>query len=177
MRLLWISLIILFNFILQTTLFKHIQIFGISPDFMIVIIVSFAIIRHEVEGALIGFFAGLLQDILFGSPIGINALLYGLIGYFSGKPFKEFYVENYFFPLLLVGLSTFFYNLGYYVIHFLLRARLDFSYYFFSIIFPATIYNMALSMPLYAIIYLINRRIEKAEKYNRRLFSKNPFDD
>lgn len=173
MRILTISVIMILTFIFETTLARYIAIFGISPDITILIIVSFAILRYELEGALIGFFAGLLIDLFSGSTLGINALLYLIIGYFSGKPFKEFYAENYFFPLLLVGIATFFYNFAYYVIHFLLRARLDFFHYFFAIMLPSTLYTMALSVPFYIFIYLINRKLEAHEKSHRRLFGKD----
>ena len=171
MRIITITTIIIINFILQTSL--SLEIFGISPNTSIILIVSFSILRYEVEGGIIGFFAGLLQDIFFGTIIGFNALLYMLIGFFSGKPFKEFYAENYLLPLTLVGISTIFFNLSYYIFNFLFRARMDIVYYLWSIILPSTLYNLAITLPLYILLYIINSKLEKHEKPYRKLFNKN----
>ncbi|MCL1997045.1 MAG: rod shape-determining protein MreD [Defluviitaleaceae bacterium] len=162
--------IVLINFILQTT--WPMQIFGISPNTAIIIVVSFAILRHEVEGAMIGFFAGLLQDVFFGVIIGLNAFLYMLIGFFSGKPFKEFYVENYLLPIALIGITTFLFNFAYYLLNFLFRARLDIFSYVWSIILPSTLYNIAITLPIYVFIYRINSRLESHEKHSRKIFNR-----
>ncbi|MCL2610162.1 MAG: rod shape-determining protein MreD [Defluviitaleaceae bacterium] len=170
LRILIVLLIIFINFILQSTLFHSIAIFGITPNTAIVIIVAFAIMRQDIEGAIIGFFAGLLQDIFFGNVIGLTALLYMFIGFLCGKPFKEFYLENYILPIALVGTSTILYNFLYYVINFLFRARLDFFTYFGIIILPETIYNIVLTLPLYIVLYQINKALEKRENEKRRMF-------
>ena len=170
LRILTILLIIFINFILQSTLFQNIMIFGITPNTAIIIIVAFAIMRQDIEGAIIGFFAGLLQDIFFGNVIGLNALIYMFIGFLSGKPFKEFYLENYILPIALVGTSTILYNFIYYVINFLFRARLDFFTYLGIIILPETIYNIILTLPLYIVLYQINKLLEKRENEKRRMF-------
>lgn len=170
MRIFVVSLTVILNFILQSTIFKHIEVFGISPNTAIIIIVSFSILRYEIEGAIIGFFAGLLQDIFFGNVIGLNALLYMLIGYVCGKPYKIFYKENYLLPIFLVFGSTIIYNLSYYILNFFFRGRLDSLYYIKTIIIPETIYNIIICLPIYAIIYYINKMVEQREKPNRRLF-------
>ena len=47
---------------LESTLFQYIRIGGIGPNFMIMIIVSFALLRGSKEGMIIGAFSGLLYD-------------------------------------------------------------------------------------------------------------------
>lgn len=165
-----IAAIVIINFILQTA--WPIEIFGIAPNTAIIIIVSFAILRYEIEGAAIGFFAGLLQDIFFGVVIGFNTLLYMLIGFFSGKPFKQFYAENYLLPVVLVGISTFFFNFAYYIFNFLFRARLDIFYYMWAIILPGTLYNITITLPVYIFVYVVNARLESRERYRRKIFNK-----
>jgi len=170
MRVFVVSAIVLLTFVLQSTVLRHIEIFGIRPNISLIIVVSFGILRFEKEGGIIGFFAGLLQDIIFGPVIGLNALLYMLIGYFSGKPFKKFYAEIFLIPIFLVGSSTLFFNIVYYILNFLFRARLDILYYFGTIILPETLYNVTVSLPVYFFIYVVNKYLEKIEKPHRRIF-------
>ena len=154
---LFLTLII--NLILQSTVFGFIEIIGIRPNTAILIVVSYAILRGDAEGAAFGFFAGLLQDCFFGEIIGMHALMYMALGYASGKPFKDFFHENIFFPLILGSIGVLAYGLCFYVINFLFRGKLDFFYYFRKIILPETVYTTAIATPVYRLIYAINSRL------------------
>ena len=155
------------SFVLQSTTSEYIEILGVVPNLTIIIIVSFAVLRLEVEGAIVGFFAGLLQDLFFGNVIGLNAFLYMLIGYMCGKPFKDFYKENYLLPVFLVSGGTFFYNFSYYILNFFFRGRIVFLQYLRLIILPEIFYNIILTLPIYGIIYFINTKLERYEKRTR----------
>lgn len=170
MRIVTTALIIFVNFILLSTLFVHIEFFGIRPNTALIIVVSVAILRTDIEGAITGFFAGLLQDIVFGRAIGLNALLYMCIGVVCGKPFKNFYRENYFLPILLVALATIFYEFAIFVTTFLFRGRLDMLFYVRRIMLPSFAYNAFLAFPVYRIIYSVNRFLERKESEGRRFY-------
>lgn len=170
LRIFFVFVVIFINFIFENTLLANTAFFGISPNTAIIVIVSFAVMRQEYEGAIIGFIIGLLVDILFGNVVGLNALFYMLIGFLAGKPFKEFYLENYVLPFLLVGIFTILYNFFYYIINFLFRARLDLASYFLRIILPETIINIIITVPIYCILFLVNYKIEKIENEKRKMF-------
>jgi len=156
--------IILINHIIQSSLFQFIEINNIKPNSALIIIVSYAILRGDVEGAIFGFFAGLLQDIFFGRYIGLNALFYMHIGYFCGKPFKDFYFENYVIPLVLVLISSFAYDFLVYFTSYFFRGHLDYFFFFSRIILPGAVYNLFVCIPIYVMVYKINKRIEAKEK-------------
>ncbi len=61
--------------VLQYTAIVKINIFGVSPDLVIVVLIVIAIISTPVEGATLGFLIGAVSDILFGRVFGINTLL------------------------------------------------------------------------------------------------------
>lgn len=168
MRIIIVSIILIVNLILQSTYFEYIQIFGIKPNTAIIIIVSFAMMRGSFEGAIIGFCSGLLQDILFSSSIGTNAILGLYIGYFCGKVNKDFFSENYFLELFLCIASVFCYECIIYIFGFLVRGRTNFIYFFYRIILPEVIYTSVISLVIYKLIYKINNRIETREKLNRK---------
>lgn len=168
MRIISIAIILIINIILQSTYFEYIQIIGIKPNTSIIIVVSFAIMRGSTEGAITGFFAGLLQDILFGSNIGTHALLNLYVGYFCGKVNKDFFSENYFLELGLCAASVFCYECIIYIFGFLIRGKIDFIYFLNHIILPEVVYTSAISLIIYKIIYLINSKIENHEKSTRK---------
>ena len=75
---------IIIGYLLQTTLFKAISLAGIVPNILLIITSSFGFMRGRNEGMIIGFTAGLLIDIFFGSILGFYAFVYMFIGFLNG---------------------------------------------------------------------------------------------
>jgi len=167
MRILVVGIILIINTILQSTYFEYIQIIDIKPNTAIVIIVAFALMRGSFEGAIIGFFAGLLQDMIFGSNIGLNALLGLYVGYFCGKLNKDFFTENYFLELGLCIVSVLFYECVVYIFGFLVRGKTDFIYCLNTIIIPEVVYTSFISLFVYKFLYFVNSKLEDREKIKR----------
>ena len=164
------GVLILVNYVLQTTLWPELAILGVTPDTALIFIVSYGMLRGEVEGALFGLAAGFLMDIFGGEYMGVYALMGFLVGYVSGKPFKDFFKDNYFLPFFVVLAITVVYQYALYVINFMFRGQLDFWFYTRAIIFPKTVYTAALAIPLYGLLHFINKRVEEYEKNRRHLF-------
>ena len=104
------SLLVMIH-VLESTLFQYIRIGGIGPNFMIMLIVSFALLRGSKEGMVIGSVAGLLYDISFGLHIGPTLLSYMFIGFVCGKFNKNFYRENFIIPFICTLVSSLFYSM------------------------------------------------------------------
>ena len=56
-------LIVLAAYLLQCTLFNHLELAGIKPNLILIVTASFGFMRGQKEGMLVGFFAGLITDI------------------------------------------------------------------------------------------------------------------
>lgn len=170
MRIFAVSLTVLVNLAVSSTLLQHIEIMGIKPNMSVLIIVSYAILRGDIEGAIVGFFSGLLHDIYFGNVIGVHALLGFVLGFICGKPFKNFFHDNDFLPLILVGTGTILYEFCYYFLTYLFSANIDLAFYAQRIILPTTIYTIAFTIPVYRLVMLINKWLSNREKEKRKLF-------
>lgn len=162
------SLLVMIH-VLESTLFQYIRIGGIGPNFMIMLIVSFALLRGSKEGMVIGSVAGLLYDISFGLHIGPTLLSYMFIGFVCGKFNKNFYRENFIIPFICTLVSSLFYSMIN-ILSFVLRGQLHFWYFIKSIMIPELIYTITLSLIVYQIAYLINEKIEESERYSRNIF-------
>lgn len=169
MRIAIIGLLLSLTHIFETTIFQHIRIGGISPNFMIMIVVSFALLRGHKEGALIGCVAGLFYDVTFGAGIGYMTVAYGLVGYACGKLNKNFYRENFILPFLCTIASSLFISLTT-TLRFIMYGKINFLFYFQTIIIPELIYTITLSLVVYQITYMINEKLELREKKTRNIF-------
>ncbi|MGL4738658.1 MAG: rod shape-determining protein MreD [Cellulosilyticaceae bacterium] len=155
--------------ILSTTVFQYLRIGGVAPNFMIMIIVAFALLRGSKEGTIIGLCAGVLYDIVFGSLFGLTALTYGIIGYMCGRLNKNCYRENFIMPFACTLASSVFSSIASIFI-FLMRGRTNFTFFLTNRLIPELIYTATLSLVVYQIMYLINEKLEEKEKHTRNIF-------
>ena len=65
MRIIITTLIVVLNFILQTTLFPYLAIQGVFPNTTLIIVTSYSLLRGSKEGALVGAGTGFLMDVSF----------------------------------------------------------------------------------------------------------------
>ena len=169
MRVTIIGLLLIIVHTLEATLFQYLRIGHIAPNFMIMMIVSFALLRGSKEGTLVGVVAGFLNDISFGRYLGPTIISYALIGYVCGKLNKNFYRENFIIPFLCTLCSSLFYSVTN-IMSFILRGQLHFGYFIRAIVIPELIYTITLSLIVYQLAYLINEKIEQSERSTRNIF-------
>lgn len=169
-RKLVIAILILFCFLLQSTVFQSLSFNRISPNLLIVLTAACGFMRGEKEGLVIGFFCGLICDVFYGDVIGFYALINMYIGYLNGKFSGVFYPEDIKLPMGLIIVSDLSYGLICYVFLFLLRGKLNFPYYFLHIILPEMVYTTVITLFLYPLILWINIRLEKVEKRGAQKF-------
>lgn len=151
-------------FLLQTSVFQYFKLAGITPNILLILVVSFALMRGRKEGLIIGFFCGLLIDIFYGDYIGVYAFIYMCLGYFNGYFNRMFYVDDIVLPLAMVTGNGLLYNFFIYVIFFLLKNKLDFWYYAKSIIIPEVVYTTLITIIIYKLLLWINSSLEYYEK-------------
>ena len=118
---------------------------------------------------IIGFFCGLLKDILGGNLLGFYALIYMLIGYGNGFFQRVFYDEDIKLPLALIAGSEFLYGMVIYCPLFMLKV-IPFLHYLRHVIMPELVYTILVTLVLYQIILHINRRLEEEEKRSASRF-------
>ena len=78
-------LIYLIGIVIQFTFAKHAAVFGLFPNILLVSLLFVGLTRGSLAGQTLGFAWGITWDVLAVGLFGSHALLFTLIGYFSGK--------------------------------------------------------------------------------------------
>lgn len=103
----WGSTIIIGAVILvQTTLLKNVKIAGARPDFALILLIFFANQRGKMEGQLLGFFSGFMEDLLSLSPLGFHTLIKTATGYIFGITKGKIFVDPILIPIVLVAAGS-----------------------------------------------------------------------
>jgi rod shape-determining protein MreD len=83
----------------QSNVVPALSIGGIAPDVPLILTVLVALRRGPEVGCIVGFFAGLLQDVAGGGLVGVQALTKALAGFAMGSLVGRFWVTS---PLVQV---------------------------------------------------------------------------
>lgn len=164
------AILLIINFVLQSTVFNYIEIRGVIPNTAIIFIVSFALLRGSLCGAAAGFFSGMLYDIFFGASVGYYSLINMVIGWLCGKFNINFYRENYLLPALLSTAGVIVSETVIYLTHIFMSGSFMYTYFIFNKILPEAVYTLVLVIPVYRISFAVNERLEIKERRSRRLF-------
>lgn len=69
---------------LQMAVFSDLPAWGAVADLMLLTVVAAASVTNPNRGALYGFTVGMVYDLVLGTPFGLSALVYTLVGYGVG---------------------------------------------------------------------------------------------
>lgn len=152
-------------FILETAVLGRIPVLSTIPNLLLIVTVCTGFILGRKEGIMTGFLSGLFADIAFGNVFGLYALLYLLIGYFSGCFTEIFFADAVRVPLVMVTVSDLVYGLVVYTAGFLLRGRTDFPGFLRAVILPEATFTAIFLLVFYKLIYRILR---SAGSYERK---------
>ena len=96
--------------LLQISVVPLIAIAGIIPDFILITLVYYSIIRNQLYGTILGAYCGLLVDLVTGGLLGsymLSKTLAGFVaGYFSGETKRESNTTTYRFLLIVLLCAT-----------------------------------------------------------------------
>jgi rod shape-determining protein MreD len=100
-------------------LLSRLEIYHAVPDLALGILVFCAYNNGIMTGQLTGFFSGFLMDFLSAAPLGFNALIRTMVGFFTGLMKGTFFLDMFFLPMALCAGATLFKALLVLLLHFL----------------------------------------------------------
>lgn len=133
---------------------------GIYPDFLLVLVVGTALLTDSKKGAKIGLIAGLLQDMVFGSPLGFFAFQKMAAGSLAGLFADDIYKDTVSAPMLLIVLFSFTNDLLNFLLLGFLNIPLPYSLaaYLQHYIAPRILFHFILMGLIYPYLYRAHKR-------------------
>jgi rod shape-determining protein MreD len=80
-----IAVVVFLAAVTQVSSFSSLRVFGAAPDVLLVGLVSVALLRGALAGAVAGFAAGLIVDVATLGTLGVTSLLLTVAGYWAGR--------------------------------------------------------------------------------------------
>ena len=159
-----IAVIVFTTMILQATVLPLIRIMGHWADVLTILVICYGLYLGSTKGAIIGFLTGLIQDIVYGFPIGISAISKGLIGFASGFGEDKFNKDFPLIPIPFVFIGTFVHDFIYLLSHKLTGVQVEVFRTLFQEGIPLLLLNAFIAPIVFVIVKRTNLWVDKRMK-------------
>lgn len=150
MRFFILSIGVILGTAIQSTWLSTLHLPGqVKPDLVLILVISYGLLRGAYHGASFGLLAGLFMDLLSGNVIGVGALVKMTAGFSAGLLEKAIFKDNLLVPALAAFLGTILFETFDLIMHLSFHANYHFVSAFVSIVFPQSLYNALLAPILY----------------------------
>jgi rod shape-determining protein MreD len=136
---------------------KYINICGVFPNFILILIVYLGLTRGVVSAEIAGFLFGLTWDVFSTDIFGIRAVIFTIVGYLTGMTNKHFDKDSALAKILIVLSANLVYWFGFSFIYWVLPAGESSSS---SFITAQAVFKILVTVPTAPIIFFILDRLE-----------------
>ncbi|WP_054644848.1 rod shape-determining protein MreD [Thermoanaerobacter thermocopriae] len=161
MRKIYKYLLLALLIVLQSTLFRFIDIFGVKPDAVFMVVLSFSLLNGPWEAVYLSLFAGIIQDILFNNALGVTTFSLLIVSYLTGLLSKSVFKESSFVAFVFVFLGTLLYNLITMFSMVLMKYQFNFLLDFVNIAMIQALYNSIITVFVYRYLVSFNIYVTK----------------
>lgn len=124
---------------------------GGSPDFLLVVLLSVALLRGSIFGAAAGFGAGLLIDVATLGTMGFTSLLLTVAGFWIGRYGETTARDRFHAPYLSVLAVTVLYAFGALALRFVLGDSVP-AHEVVAALPAGVLWNLVLTWPVYRLV-------------------------
>ena len=143
--------------LLQTTLAPYININGVHPDLVLVLVIGWTVLRGLEEGLIWAFIGGISLDFFSGAPFGVFTLAMLVAAFVAGLFHGRTFGSSIVLPLgLAFPLSLLFNTLALLLLN-LLGRPIDWLDAFTNVVLPVSLFNTGVMMVIFPLLYLLNR--------------------
>ncbi len=129
-RLIIYSIYIVLLGLFQVTLPASFALEGQRADLTLILAVLSGYMFGSTDGLVVGFFAGLMRDLLAGRTLGLGMLSLMYSGFLASLLLRRFFRRNILFGLVQIAFFTLVYELALVILTFMVPLQPDISYSF-----------------------------------------------
>jgi rod shape-determining protein MreD len=149
--------------VVQTAVAPAFTFLGVQPDFMLVVVVGWGVLRGVEEGLIWGAIGGMALDLLSGSPFGVFTFSLVLVSFLTGLGEINVFRANILLPGVTVVVATVIYNLLILAMLQLMGRPVTWDPGLVRLIAPATVLNVICLTVVYSPLRWLHRRTGREE--------------
>lgn len=159
--------ILIVGFILQAGVAPYISILGISPNFFLIIVTVVALTNGSDKGALVGFIAGVILDLMGTGPVGAWALVLTTTGYVAGLLDQHLFAEGWLLPVTVLSVTSLIGEFLYLVLIVMLGASVPFFKSLYALVLPTTLYTILIAVLAFPLLSRLLQEEQNIASFKR----------
>ncbi|MBN1934798.1 MAG: rod shape-determining protein MreD [Anaerolineae bacterium] len=160
----YLTMLLLFGLALvQSTVLPRVTLWGVHPELMLMVVISWSILSGAEEGMLWALIGGIPLDLLSAGTFGLHTLALLLVSFLSGLGESTIFRSDLLMPLLIIPLATLGYELALLGGLYLTGWSAPFGAYFSRAVLPSMLLNTLLMAPIYLILRALHRCLHREE--------------
>ena len=152
------ALLLVATIIIQTTVMPYVAFLGVKPDLVLLVVISWSLLRGAKEGIVWALIGGIGLDLVSGAPFGIHTLALAVPSLLAGLGELSVFRTHLALPLIATLVATLAYDLFFL---FLLQMRgtsIAWTDSLIKVVLPSILFNVLLSPFIYKALYWLHRR-------------------
>lgn len=145
--------------LLQSTAVPRLQIGAVWPDFLLLAVMSWALVDRIDEAIVWAMVGGIGVDLMSGGPFGASAAGLMAAALVAGVTSSGLFRGRTVLPLVTAAAATLAFHAVYVLAMLLVGQRADVVDALFRVALPSAVYNAALSIIVFRVMAAIDRRI------------------
>ncbi len=160
MRFLILSIGAILGVALQATWLAQLNLPGdIVPDLILIMVISYGLLRGPDEGLFFGLAAGLFLDLVGGGLIGIQTLSKSIAGFSAGLLEKTIFKDNLLVPVIAALIGTLVLESVNVLMYLSFNSNYNYWLVLVSAIIPLSLYNAVFAPVIYHLFLKMERFI------------------
>jgi len=144
--------------IIQTTAMPHLTILGAKPDLVLLMVISWSLLRGAKEGLIWALIGGIGLDLVSGAPFGTSTVALAVLSLLAGRGELSVFRTHIALPLIAILIATLTYDLFFLFLLHMKGYAIVWTDSLTKVVLPSTLGNVLLSPLVYKALYWLNRK-------------------
>jgi rod shape-determining protein MreD len=151
--------------LIQSTVLSHISILGVKPELMLMVVISWSLLRGPGEGMVWAFIGGMGLDLFSGAPFGTMTVALLVVSFISGLGESTVFRTYIALPLVTAFVTTVIYDLVILVILALTGWPVTWADSVIHVVLPSAIANTLLVPLVFWPLQWLHRKAGREEMH------------
>jgi rod shape-determining protein MreD len=141
----------------------HLTIMGVKPDLVLLMVISWSLLRGAQEGVIWALVGGMGLDLLSGAPFGTSTVPLVIISLLAGLGELSVFRTRIALPLIATLIATLAYDLFFLLLLYAEGRSIAWADSLIKVVLPSTLFNVLLSPFVYKALYWLHRKTGREE--------------
>jgi rod shape-determining protein MreD len=136
---------------------------GVKPDLVLLMVISWSLLRGAQEGVIWALVGGMGLDLLSGAPFGTSTVPLVIISLLAGLGELSVFRTRIALPLIATLIATLAYDLFFLLLLYAEGRSIAWADSLIKVVLPSTLFNVLLSPFVYKALYWLHRKTGREE--------------